>query len=200
MATPLTPSELATIALQEMRAGARRFVTAMVTERLSGPRPGRLGRRTGMGARSVDAVAAPAGSSAVRLTGFVRAAAAYLAGHEKGVTIAARRAKNLAIPVGRSLTRALVARFAGPKTSPIPLKFFRNPRTGKKLLVVHAQFSGKKKLDVRYVLQPTVTLPPRLGFEATFRREAARTLAAIKFRLSGKIVQWPKPGGFGARP
>ena len=43
---------------------------------------------------------------------------------------------------------------------------------------------NKTRLDVLYVLKPSVTIPARLGFKYTFEQEAKETLARLRSRLA----------------
>lgn len=168
---------------QTLRKRAQAFQSRMVKERLSGPRPGKLGRRTGAAASAVKARVEGANTDRPRLVAFVERRAFYLKIHETGGTIRAKRARNLAIPVGPALTKAGVSKNTSPRKSAVPLMFWISRKGNKLLVEARTQSSGVKQLKfpmkVHYVLKRQVTIPARLGFREMFEEEARKAREAV---------------------
>jgi len=181
-------------ALRAMHASVRRELhdmknrvrSRMVKEHMSGPTgPSSVRARSGQLRRALDGTIATWGNeNKMQLVMFFGGGVPYARVHEYGGTILPKRAKNLAIPVGAALTRAGVSKTAGPQAIWAMLKFIKSKKTGKKLLV--NRFS-KGKLDVWFVLVPSITLPPRLNFGNTFQQEAEATMRNLRaIRIKGK--------------
>lgn len=173
-----------TVVREELRRFRDQFVGRMTVERLSGRGPASLGVRTGQLRRSLGVKLFDLGTRQGAV-GFIGGGVPYALIHEKGGTIYPKSAQNLAIPVGKSLTKAGVARLSGPRASTVPLRFIKNHKTGNLLLIVDQKKKGKNQpVDVRFVLKRFVQIPARLGFKTTFNQEAQVALDRIKARVS----------------
>lgn len=155
-----------------------RVIARMTTEHMSGPTgPASVRARSGRLRGSLNGtVATWGGANKMQLTMFFGGGVPYARIHEYGGTILPKRAKNLAIPVGKALYKSGVSKHGKPSNIWAALRFVKNKKTGKKLLV---EAGRGKKLNVLFVLVPSVTLPPRLNFGKTFREEAQRTMNNI---------------------
>lgn len=174
-------------ALRQIQAEMRRASTdyqQSMRARTSGPTtPESLSVRTGQLRRSIRSRTTSQRGTSVTLEMSIGANAPYARIHEFGGVITPKRTKNLAIPVGPAKTRAGVARFGGGPASILTgLKFIVNRKTGKKLLV-QAGRSKKQKMIVMYVLVPSVTIPPRLGFFKTVKAVIDRMRPRIQALL-----------------
>lgn len=88
----------------------------------------------------------------------------YAQAHEDGATITPKRGKYLAIPVGKALTPAGVARYKSPRQVP-DLAYI--PRRGKSPLLAKKKRGGG--LDVYYVLVKQTTLRKRRWMGSAFQ-------------------------------
>lgn len=171
-------TQIRTQVRRELTNLKNRVISRMVTEHMSGPTgPASVRARSGQLRRALNGtVATWGGENKMQLTMFFGGGVPYARIHEYGGTILPKRSKNLAIPVGQAVTKAGVGKHGKPSNIWAALKFVMNRKTGKKLLV---QAGRGKKLNVLFVLVPSITLPPRLNFGKTFKEEAQRTMGNI---------------------
>lgn len=110
----------------------------------------------------------------------------YAEVQERGAVIRPKKAKLLAIPLAGAKTGAGVTRLASPRLDKT-LKFLKTPGGTKLLVRVLRKGKGKKQRAViqpMWVLVPSVRVPARLGFAATWKRHASKILSQIKSALS----------------
>ncbi len=88
--------------------------------------------------------------------------------------IVPKKGKMLAIPIGKALTNAGVARFTGPRDPALP-KLSLIARPGKAPLLVDT--AGKKKFDVYFALVPKVRIPAYTGDLPAFIRQEKSAIA-----------------------
>lgn len=178
------PSTFAGAIQRSVARSSFAFEAAFAKEKLSGPGPASLGRRTGLLARSLSHVIDVAGRIIRAAIGF--AGVKYAAIHETGGVISAVRGRFLSIPVGPALTAAGVGRFPG------------GPRTVPGLHFVGG-FAGGALKDkdgtTFFVLKPRVRIPPRLGFFPAFSayfgpRGPAQTALRAEAIKAAKLDGW----------
>lgn len=189
MAESTPANEVSRTVLDILQRTGQRFVAQMQREHLSGPTgPTSLSVRTGALRRSLTQTVTAQGDGAALDVSVGSFTAAYARIHEYGGIIRPIRSKYLAIPIGKALTRAGVARFS-PRNFPGELHFIRS-RKGNKLLV---QFIGKgkrRRMEPMFVLKESVTIPARMNFRRTFQQNASRCLEEV--RLAVKVLAVPQ--------
>lgn len=176
------PAGVRTIVKKELTNLKQRVQARMVKEHMSGPTsPNSVSVRSGQLRRSLDGKVSElrGNGSTMFLNMFFGGGVPYARIHEYGGTITPKNAQNLAIPVGAAVTKAGVSRYSGPAAQWGMLKFIKNKKTGKKLLI-NAALAMHGQVEVWYVLLPSVTLPPRLHFGETFEQEANRTIERLR--------------------
>ena len=213
MAAP-TIQEYRDIVRRNLLKCARQFESTMIRTKLTGGTTNtRLAVRTGQLRRSLGHKLNVLGDGNIfKLFVFIGGGVPYARIHEEGGIIR-KKAKKLAIPVGKSLSRAGVATMGGPRNSSVPLMVLKSKKPGVSLLVAaklveaKAKKAGKKlgkgrvrlvpklkggKLDVRFILVDKVTIPARMGFERTFNFTAEKCMRKIQRR--GRVIRLPRSG------
>lgn len=171
----------------------KQFTTTLTAERLTGGGDSHdlLNVRTGSLRRSLM-FEVDRGNLRLRLS-IGGGGAPYARTHEgvgdgpdkSPMTIKAKAGKALAIPVGKALTASGVPRYTTPRDVP-GLRMLVPKRGGPPLLV---KSRGKKRsgIDVMFVLKKSVTIPPRLRFEKTFREHQGEYIDQLTNGLINKI-------------
>lgn len=142
-----------------------------------GAAQGRLQRRSGRAMRMLAAGVAVVGTgdnTVGRLHG-----PRYLAVHEKGATVSAKRAKYLAIPLPAALTKTGVPKKRRPREW--KNTFVQRSRRGN--LIIFQKRGGT--LIPLYVLKKSVSIPPRLGLGATTKI----AIPVFEDRLFDRLMQ-----------
>jgi len=198
--------------LKLLKQGAQRFEREMLTKHLSGPTgASSLSVQSGDLRRTLSAGVASFGNNQVRMFALIGTGLPYGKIHEYGGVITAKNAQYLAIPLPGFGAKNQM----GPRQYPGNLVPIRT-RFGNLILaeILGKTKSGRQKTrkyktgatwtlpsgDVEvgtakssilpvYVLKESVTIPARMEFRETFRKEAANTLGIIRAQLRSLVVK-----------